>query len=247
MIRLLFLLLAISASAISFAEDELPTVTVVEPYIEMHTGPGRGYPVFHVVAAGDQINILKQRTSWFLIETTGRRTKQGWVRFKDMNETAADEDDIGTVYASFPGYDREERKWLWNASGGDFGGAASISASVGYHLTKNIQINVEGTQILGDFSDGKMVNASVMHYPFPDWRISPYFQIGAGILQTEPSATLVQAEDRTDNTLLVGGGLSIHLNQRFNFFMDFRRHTVLTSRDQNEEIDQWKLGINVSL
>ena len=251
MMNLMQILLFVAATTFALTshakEDVSPSVTVLEPYIEMHTGPGRGYPVFHVVAGGDEIKILKQRTSWFLIETNHRRPKQGWAQFKEMSKTAASFDDTGTIYASFGGFDRNERSWLWTASGGDFGGAASISASLGYRLTQNIQLNLQGTQILGDFSDGKMVAASIQHYPFPQWRLSPYFQLGAGVLQTEPSATLVQAEDRVDNTLMVGGGLSVHLSQRFNFFMDYRRHTVLTSRDQNEEIDQWKLGINVSL
>ena len=35
---------------------------VAEPYIEMHTGPGRGYPVFNVVEQGETIEI---RFSWW--------------------------------------------------------------------------------------------------------------------------------------------------------------------------------------
>ncbi len=230
------------------AADELPAVTIVEPFIEIRTGPGRGYPVFHVVAAKDQVKILKRRTNWFLLETNERRPKRGWANVADMRETAAHYSDAGAVYASFPGYDRSNpSSWAWHASGGDFGGASAISAAGIFSLTPNIKFQLEGTQILGEFSDGKMIQASVQHHPFPTWWVSPYFQLGAGVLQTQPSATLVQAEDRTNNTLLVGGGLQVHLGQRFNLFMDYRRHTVLTSRNQNEEIDQWNLGINVSL
>ena len=245
MIKIVFTLL-LFVSSVAMA-DEPPTVTIAEPYIEMRTGPGRGFPIFHVAAQGDDIKILKQRTSWFLIETLDRRPKKGWARLGDMTQTAASYDQNEPIYASFPSYERDARSWQWSASGGDFAGAASIAASLSYRLTRNIEVQLEGTQILGDFSDGAMVTGSVLHHPFPDWRFSPYFQIGAGVLNTQPSATLVQAEDRTDNTLIVGGGMSFRLNQRFNFIMDYRRHTVLTSRDQNEEIDQWKLGINVSL
>ncbi len=245
MIKLIIILVLFIANN-SYA-SELPQVTVLEPYIDMRTGPGRGYPIFHVVEAGDEITILKRRTSWFLIETQGRRQKQGWARLRDMQNTAASVTQAETVYASFPGYERRSRSWHWNASGGDFAGAASIGASLSFSLNRNLEVQLEGTQILGDFSDGLMISGSVLHYPFPDWRVSPYFQLGAGVLKTDPSATLVQTEDRTDNTLIVGGGMSFRLTQRFNLNVDYRRHTVLTSRDQNEEIDQWKLGINVSL
>lgn len=228
--------------------DESVAVAVLEPFIELHTGPGRGYPVFYVAEQGDNITILKRRTNWFLVETDHRRLKKGWVQHQDMSNTAASIGEDGPIYASFPNYDRSNSGyWQWNVAGGDFAGAATVSTSLAYRLTKNIQLQVEGTQILGDFSDGKMLTASVQHHPFPHWRVSPYFELGAGFLQTEPSATLVQAQDRENNTLLVGGGLNVFLAQRFNLFFDYRRHTVLTSRNQNEEIDQWKLGINVSL
>lgn len=229
-------------------EPEAPSVLVLEPYIELHTGPGRGYPVFHVIAGGDNVTILKRRTSWFLIETNTRRPIKGWARYRDMRMTAASlAEDGSAIYAAFPGYDRDNQsRWQWTISGGDFSNAASISTALAYRLTPNIAVQVEGTQILGEFSDGKMLNALVQHYPFPGWRVSPYFQLGAGVLQTEPSATLVQAVDRTDNTLLVGGGVNVYLGRRFNLFLDVRRHTVLTSRDENEEIDEWKLGFNVS-
>jgi hypothetical protein len=225
-----------------------PTVTVIEPYIDLRTGPGRGYPIFHVVGAQDEIKIIKQRTDWFLVETSARRPVRGWAHLEGMRQTAASVSPQQTIYASFPGYQRDQpATWQWYAAGGDFGGAATISAAVIYQMTKNFKLVFEGSQILGEFSDGKMLNATIQHYPFPQWRISPYVQLGAGVLQTEPSATLVQAEDRRDNTLSVGAGVNFHLSQRFNLFMDYRRYTVLTTRDENEEIDQWHLGINVSL
>ncbi|MFN3239093.1 MAG: hypothetical protein ACE37D_18840 [Pseudomonadales bacterium] len=230
------------------SDTEHPIVTVMEPYIDLRTGPGRGYPIFHVVEAKDEIKIIKQRTNWFLVETTARRPVRGWAHLENMQQTAASVTPQQTIYASFPGYQRDQpATWQWYAAGGDFGGASAISAAVIYQMTENFKLVLEGSQILGEFSDGKMLNATIQHYPFPQWRISPYVQLGAGVLQTEPSATLVQAEDRRDNTLSVGGGINIHLSQRFNLFMDYRRYTVLTTRDQNEEIDQWHLGINVSL
>lgn len=241
------LLYSIGLAADEPTEDAL-NVLVMEPYIEMHTGPGRGYPVFHVVAGGDNIRIIKRRTSWFLIETNTRRPVRGWAKYNDMTLTAKSVSDDGSaIYASFPGYDRSNpSRWSWTIAGGDFSRAAAISTSFSYRLTSNIALQVEGSQILGDFSDGKMLTGSIRHYPFPAWRVSPYFQLGAGVLQTQPSATLVQAADRTDNTLLVGGGLNVFLGRRFNLLLDYRRHTVLTSRDNNEEINEWKLGFNVS-
>ncbi len=54
-------------------------------YIDMHTGPGRGFPKFYAIARGESLTALKQRTSWIKVETTkGRR---GWIKAKDLENT----------------------------------------------------------------------------------------------------------------------------------------------------------------
>ena len=59
------------------AEDQYFTVVVAEPYIELRTGPGRGYPVFHVVDRGDEIEVTKRRTDWFKVRTArGKKVGQ---------------------------------------------------------------------------------------------------------------------------------------------------------------------------
>jgi len=104
---------------------------------------------------------------------------------------------------------------------------------------------VEGTQILGDFSDGVMGTANILMYPFPGWRVSPYFTIGTGIININPQTTIVQAQDRTDEIVHAGAGANIYLSKRFLLRVEYKRHTLLTSRDDNEEINQWKAGFSI--
>jgi len=54
-------------------------------FIDMHTGPGRGFPKFYSIAKGEKLTALKQRTSWVKVETTKGRT--GWIRAKDLQKT----------------------------------------------------------------------------------------------------------------------------------------------------------------
>ena len=54
-------------------------------YIDMHTGPGRGFPKFYAIAKGESLTAIKQRTSWIKVETIkGRR---GWIKAKDLENT----------------------------------------------------------------------------------------------------------------------------------------------------------------
>ena len=69
----------------SLFEKYQPNVVVSDPYIELRTGPGRGYPIFYVAGQGDEVVILKRRTDWFKIRTL--RSKEGWVHIDEMQHT----------------------------------------------------------------------------------------------------------------------------------------------------------------
>ena len=60
-------------------------VTVGEAYLEMHTGPGRGYPVTRVVGRGERVDILLRRTDWYKVRDD--QGKEGWVDREHMEQT----------------------------------------------------------------------------------------------------------------------------------------------------------------
>jgi hypothetical protein len=221
-----------------------PEVVVADPYIELRTGPGRGYPIFYVAAQGDQIRILKERTEWYKVRTP--RGKEGWVDVNQMRQTL----DLNGEAIDFPSYgiaDFERRRFELGFSGGDFGGASLVSLRGAFSWTPTLSTELTASQIFGDYSDGWMGSASIVMTPFPAWRVAPFFNIGTGVVHIDPQTTIVQAEDRTDEIVHVGVGTNIYLSRRFILRMEYRRHTVLTSRDDNEEIDEWKAGFSVFL
>ena len=224
--------------------DYEPEVVVSDPYIDLHTGPGRGYPTFYVAGQGDRIQLLKRRTDWYKIETT--RGKQGWVHVSQLTSTL----DLDGQPIDFrePGIgDFSSRRWEMGFEGGDFDGAAILTLYGGYALTPNISAQMAASQILGDFSDGVMGNVNLLMHPFPEWRVSPFFTLGTGILHVQPHTTIVQSEDRTDEIVHVGVGTNIYVSRRFLFRLEYKHHTVLTSRDDNQEINEWKAGFSVFL
>jgi hypothetical protein len=231
-----------SVSGLNPFKKYQPEVLVSDPFIEMHTGPGRGYPIFYVAGQGDEVTIIKQRTDWFKIK--GPRDKEGWVHADQMRHTL-DLDGNPIDFGEYGLDDFSHRHWEMGMTGGDFGGAATIGGYLGYAINPHVTLQLEGTQILGDFSDGLMGTASILMYPFPKWRVSPYFTIGSGIININPHTTIVQAEDRTDEIVHAGAGANVYLSDRFILRLEYKRHTVLTSRDDNEEINQWKAGFSI--
>src|SRR5690606_40031681 len=99
------------------------------------------------------------------------------------------------------------RRWQGGVMAGDFGDASLVSAFGGYAFSDNLSIELTVNHILGEFSNGYSATLGLMHVFVPEWRISPYFTLGTGVIYTEPKSTLVQAEDRNDQISYVAGGL----------------------------------------
>lgn len=235
---LALLLLSLHAGA-ARAEDEYMEVVVADPFIELHTGPGRGYPVFHVVDRGGSIEILKRRTDWFKVRTEDHR--EGWVHRTQMVLTLQPTGEV----TAFDDGSREsftDHRWEAGVLAGDFGGASVISVYGAYSFNSSLSVELGASHVLGEFSNSYMATAGVTHVFVPEWRASPFVTLGTGVINTKPQASLGQAEDRTDQVGYAGGGVRVYLTRRFMFRVEYRSYVLFTSRDDNEEIDEWKAG-----
>jgi Bacterial SH3 domain len=234
----LALLAALLGPGVSGAREYLQ-LFVTEPYLELHTGPGRGYPVFHVVARAESVDVLFRRTDWFKVRT--ERGVEGWASLSDMQKTVQAD---GTPF-KFDLGDRAgftDHRFEMGVFAGEYGGANLISAygSVSF----NTQLALEGAlgQFLGRYSNGLTADIGLTHVILPESRWSPFLMIGLGEVHTEPKATLVQPQDRNEPTAYVGGGIRFYLTRRFFLRAEYKAHYIFTTRNQNEAVDEWKAG-----
>ncbi len=235
-----FIVMCVSMYSIAQAKDYYELV-VADPYIELHTGPGRGYPVFFVVDRGEQIQVLKQRTDWYKLRSADGT--EGWASAQAMQGTVQ----LDGQPAKIINPDRDDylqRRWELGFELGDFDGANAVSSYLAFMFTPNLSAELSGTHLTGRFSNGWMVNANIVHQPFPEWRISPFFTLGTGVLNIDPKATLVAAKDRRDQTANAGLGLRTHISKRFLLRAEYKAYKVFTSRDDNEEVGEWKAGFS---
>jgi hypothetical protein len=243
--RWVLLVLSLSQFAIAWnaagAERQHREVTIADPFIELHTGPGGGYPVFYVAERGEQIALVMRRTEWFKVRVA--RGQEGWVHFEQLATTLNPDGQPFDVPAlGFSDY--EARRWEVGALYGDFGGANVIGMYGAHTFTPNLSGELWVSQAIGRFSDSTMVTLDIVHLMYPDRRASPYFTLGGGVIKTEPKATLVATTDRTDNVALAGAGVRVYLTRRFVFRGEYKTHVVFTSRDDNEEVQEWKAGFS---
>jgi hypothetical protein len=223
------------------ADGEYVRVQIADPYIEMHTGPGRGYPIFYIAQRGETVEVLKQRTDWYKVRNA--KGKEGWVSLEQMGRTlTADGATLPVAYPDFTAY--VKRRWEGGLMTGDFEGADVVSAYVGYHFTPNIGVELEAGEFFGNFSDGRIITLNITLQPFPTWPISPFVTLGTGQITVEPKATLVETKDRSDEVVDVGVGARYYLSRRFLLRAQYKNYVVLTDRDTNQNAEEWKIGIS---
>jgi hypothetical protein len=66
--------------------------------------------------------------------------------------------------------------------------------------------------------------------------------LGAGVIHTSPKSTIIQGPDRTDQIGHVGVGFRVYATRRFLLRAEYKSYVVFTSRDENEEVEEWKVG-----
>jgi opacity protein-like surface antigen len=237
-VSLLALLAICCTPAVSSAREHLQ-VFVTEPYLELHTGAGRGYPVFNVVARDASVLVLFRRTDWFKVRT--ERGVEGWAAQRDMLRTVLAD---GTPF-KFDLGDRTgftSHNFEMGIFAGEYSGSTLVSTYASYSFNSQLALELSVGQFFGKYSNGVVGDLGLTHVLVPEWRFSPFLMLGTGLVHVTPKATLVVPSDRTDQTAYVGGGVRYYLTRRFFVRAEYKSHVVFTKRNANEEVDEWKLG-----
>ena len=221
------------------AAEEFALLQVADPYIELHTGPGSGYPIFHVVDREDYIQVLKRKTDWFKVRSPDGKT--GWVARAQLEKTLTASGEAAQLREAALG-DFSQRRWEFGLLGGVFNDTPEISIYGAYAFNANLSAELSGSQVLGDYSSSYLLNLGLLSQPFPRWRVSPFFTIGGGYLSTQVRSTLVPPEDSDDFTAHVGLGLRAWLTRRFILRGEFKQYISFSSTDDNKEYKEWKAG-----
>lgn len=223
-------------------QTEALKVRIAEPFIELHTGSGVGYPVFHVVEKEGLVTIVKKRTDWYKLRT--EKAIEGWAHQSQLLKTLnLDGSQFDVKLADEQDY--RERRFGAGFMSGDFGGARVMTLHGNWSWTRNIEMELAYSQALGSASAIQMAELALLHQAFPDWLVSPYFRLGGGMVKTSPQTTLILSHDREDEMIFAGIGARVYLARQFSLRAEYNAYTILTSRNDNDEVEEWKIGFSV--
>ena len=249
-LMLAFTLLATSA-AVTQAESEAPVVSdediagalevrVIDPYLELHTGPGRGYPVIYVVEKGEDIAVVSRRTTWYLI--ADKRGKTGWVTRESLARTL---EDTGTPVAlpETRQGDFLRSKFRVGFTVGSQDGSDQISVMGGYRLNKYFGVETEYGKFFAYNGEGEMKSASLLVEPTDRWNFSPFLSLGYGTQDFNRKSRLPGRGEVTGDFYSVGGGVNYYIGFNFVLRGEYRRMTFSVD-DDTVGNDVWRIGFS---
>ncbi|TNF39221.1 MAG: hypothetical protein EP315_00125 [Gammaproteobacteria bacterium] len=245
-LRVFFLILfSLFCSGMSRADTVSQDLKIADPFLEMHTGPGGGYPVIHVIERGEIIKVKLRRTSWFKITTQDNR--EGWVSVDQLQQTLMP-DGAQVEFEQITKEDFSERQWELGVMGGDFGGATQFSAYGAYLVNRGLAAELGYAEAIGANTNSQIIKAGLLMMPFSSWRVSPYFYLGTGYISVRVDATGVRPFNRDNQFSNVGLGIRAFLTKNIIFRAEVSDYILFSAdinNDTNEDISEWKLGFAV--
>jgi uncharacterized protein YgiM (DUF1202 family) len=221
--------------------DPVERVRITAPFIELHTGPGRGYPVFYVAEREAWITIELRHTDWYKVRT--ENGKLGWVQREQLSSTLTEAGGQKTFREVLLD-DYLHRKVEMGAALGRFQSEPVIKLWGGYRLSDTLSLEASTSQVQGRYSGSSLWQVNLLSEPWFDQRFSPFFGIGVGRFNNVPNKSLVDITTTDANLANAVVGARYHLSDRFVLRADLTLYSVFVSDRSTQEFRSFTAGLS---
>ena len=227
----------------AYATDEelIQHAIIAEPYLEIHTGPGRQYPIFYVAEEGERILLLKRRTGWYKVQL--ENGKEGWAYRREIEKTLLKlgkrKGLMDRVYDNLL-ENRLEMGW----GTGTFGGDPTIRLRILYWVGTSIAFEFNAGFTSSEDESTDIYNGGIVLTPWETRWISLSGTVGGGYVQVTPESILIDAEEDLFPEAHAGFGFRIPLYKNLAINGDFRNYTFFNDSKRTQEFQEYTIGLS---
>jgi len=222
------------------AKRPLLQLVVTAPYLEMHSGPGRGFPVIYVIGRDEIVTVLYSRTDWYKVRAP--HGEEGWARRTDLSTTLLADGEPAPI----PPYpDFSSHHWELGAGYGVYNRQNLVTAYADYSMTESLDVEGVLQQALGTLDNRVIATIGLRHTFIPEWKwFSPTAGLGGGyqhIVDKVPPAPL----ENSNEMAYVSLGARGFITRRFMWRADWRHYDVFNHLNVYEDLEEWKVAFAV--
>ncbi len=214
---------------------------ITDPYIELHTGPGRGFPVFFVAPREQWIVIELRHTDWFKVRTEDG--KVGWVERRQL-ETTLTAGGAAKPFRDLLLDDYLSRRVQLGAAWGRFKSEPMLKLYGSYRLSETLSLEGTVGQVQGVFSGTDFWHLNLMSEPWSDRRFSPFLSVGLGKFKNFPNLSLVGAQTTNAKLANASIGARFYLTDRFVLRADYTLYTAFVADTRSTEYRALTAGVS---
>ncbi len=216
-------------------------LTVTEAFLDIHSGPGQGYPKFYIAEHSELVYLRKYQSDWYQVElknAAGQTTIKGWMPDAVINAALANE---------FPEQNKlaEHGNWFVGTAGGTFAGETMLQAKLGYFFSDKIWAEFAVSEVLENLSNSTLQQINLLHQPLGQKTFSPFFGLGFGYFKNKPFQTTINQQDSESAFMNVNIGLHWYLSERLLLRGDFKNYVLALNDDAFDSHQEYSAGFSV--
>lgn len=237
------LLLGLFGAGLSHAAPAAPSVTlahvaIANDFVDMHAGPGRGYPVFHVAEKNAELYVLREKVNWYKVQTL--KGIEGWIAGTDLASARVLDGGRSLSFGQLETAEQARRRAEVGFFVGQFAGDSMLSAFAAYRFTRYFAVEVATAKAPGVYSASSYNRLGIRVNVVPNRQWSPYVVGAAGLFSTKPRSTLLDSDPANGVTSVFGGGVSYAAERGFDVRGAVLSHWL--SGGNTTQFIEWQVG-----
>lgn len=223
------------------AEPAFQEAVIVEPFLEIHTGPGSSYPAFYIAEKGETILLMKRRVDWYKIRL--RNGKEGWAHRREIENTLmASGHSKRFTERLYDDFIAGKTALGWSA--GTFAGDLALYVRLTYALTGHVAVEGDAGFASGDLGSTQLYHGGIVVTPWSGRWLAITGTMGGGIVHVTPAGLLVNAPSGTFPAAHAGLGLAIPLFRNLEGRCDVRHFTLFMNPQRTREFQEYSVGLS---
>lgn len=220
----------------------LARVRVIGPYLDMRSGPGRGYPIFYAAEREEWVVIEVRHTDWFKVRTA--RGASGWVSREQMRQTVT-EDGVPFEMADPTLQAFLNRRFDFGVGYGATAKTSFTRVWAGWRFSDTMSLDLNGADVQGQSYTTTIWSASLLAEPWSDKRLSPFVGVGVGHYNYVPNKNRVNRHEADGNMGVFTLGGRYYLASRVALRIDYSRYAAFISDKTYRNFQAGTIGLSL--